>query len=579
MKLKKITAALLAGVMCVGLLAGCGSKGDGNKEDSGDKITIRLLTRMAGTTPQVDIYNDILDEFKEKHPEVTIVDDSQGDDSGDKITIRLLTRMAGTTPQVDIYNDILDEFKEKHPEVTIVDDSQGDESAFNNILSTDIASGTMANIFRIQGVANLSEYIDNGLILDVQPYLDEDPEWGGGFTEGALSYYQVPGKEGTYAIPMESGLIGVYYNKDLFDKAGVKEFPGGFTEGALSYYQVPGKEGTYAIPMESGLIGVYYNKDLFDKAGVKEFPETWTEFLDAIKKLKDSGVIPIAMGTQTTYMAGHLHDQIFYKWLGTDAAKKLGSRDMKWTDPEVVETLQFVQDLIDAGAFDKNAAGFYKWLGTDAAKKLGSRDMKWTDPEVVETLQFVQDLIDAGAFDKNAAGMTDNIAMTQFQQGEAAMVITGPWNIGTFEDPAETPVCDSIEVAKFPYFEEKPEFKNEDMQTLSPYMISGKLEGKELELTLELVKMLTDKEAAKRFAEEAAFLIPRTDIELDDSVTSPLFAKNVELGGTSEGIGVDVFDFDPLSSMQDRTRNSISSMFTGEKPEDVAKEIQSEIDK
>ena len=54
--------------------------------------------------------------------------------------------------------------------------------------------------------------------------------------------------------------------------------------------------------------------------------------------------------------------------------------------------------------------------------------------------------------------------------------------------------------------------------------------------------MLTDKDAAKRFAEEAAFLIPRTDIDLDESAISPLFAKNVELGGTSEGIGVDVFD-------------------------------------
>ena len=32
MKLKRITAALLAGVMCVGLLAGCGSKKiDGTK--------------------------------------------------------------------------------------------------------------------------------------------------------------------------------------------------------------------------------------------------------------------------------------------------------------------------------------------------------------------------------------------------------------------------------------------------------------------------------------------------------------------------------------------------------------------
>lgn len=102
--------------------------------------------------------------------------------------------------------------------MTIVDDSQGDESAFNNILSTDIASGTMANIFRIQGVANLSEYIDNGLILDVQPYLDEDPEWGGGFTEGALSYYQVPGKEGLMRFRWNR-LIGVYYNKDLFEKA------------------------------------------------------------------------------------------------------------------------------------------------------------------------------------------------------------------------------------------------------------------------------------------------------------------------------------------------------------------------
>ncbi len=138
--------------------------------------------------------------------------------------------------------------------------------------------------------------------------------------------------------------------------------------------------------------------------------------------------------------------------------------------------------------------------------------------------------------------MTDNIAMTQFQQGEAAMVITGPWNIGTFEDPAETPVCDSIEVAKFPYFEEKPEFKNEDMQTLSPYMISGKLEGKELELTLELVKMLTDKDAAKRFAEEAAFLIPRTDIDRM-KVRSLHCCQKCRAWRNIWGIGVDVFDF------------------------------------
>ena len=116
------------------------------------------------------------------------------------------------------------------------------------------------------------------------------------------------------------------------------------------------------------------------------------------------------------------------------------------------------------------------------------------------------------------------------------------------------------------------------MQTLSPYMVSGKLQGKELDLTIELLKMLTNKDAAKRYAEEAAFLIPRTDIDLDESKCSPLFVENVKLGGTSTGIGVDIFDFDPLTSMQDRTRNSIVSMFTGATAEAAAQEIQGEVD-
>lgn len=438
MKIKKVMALTLAGVLSLSTLTACGSKTDSaGKELSDEKVTIRLLTRMAGTSTQVGIYNDIINEFKSKHPEVTIIDDSQGD-----------------------------------------------ESAFNNILTTDIASGTMANIFRIQGVANLSDYIDNGLLLNLQPYLDADKEWSGGFTEGSLSYYQVPGHEGTYAIPMESGLIGVYYNEMLFKKA-----------------------------------------------GIEKFPETWEQLLDAIAKLKENGIIPIAMGAQSTYMAGHLHDQIFYKWMGTEAAKLLGNREMKWTDEGVVQTLQFEKDLIDAGAFDPSAAG-----------------------------------------------ITDNIALTQFQQGEAAMVITGPWNISTFTDKSATPVSDNVKVAKFPYFEEKPEFKNQDMQILSPYMVSGKLEGKELDLTIELLKMLTGKEAAKRFAEEAAFLIPRTDLDLDKSKCTDLFMQNVEIGGTSEGIGVDVFDFDPLTSMQDRTRNSIVSLFTGASAQDAAAVIQAEID-
>ncbi|NMB12188.1 MAG: ABC transporter substrate-binding protein, partial [Firmicutes bacterium] len=40
------------------------------------KIEISLLTRMAGTTPQVDIFKDILEEFAAKYPDVVIIDQS-----------------------------------------------------------------------------------------------------------------------------------------------------------------------------------------------------------------------------------------------------------------------------------------------------------------------------------------------------------------------------------------------------------------------------------------------------------------------------------------------------------------------
>ena len=41
---------------------------------------------------------------------------------------------------------------------------------------------------------------------------------------------------------------------------------------------------------------------------------------------------------------------------------------------------------------------------------------------------------------------------------------------------------------------------------------------------------------------------------------------------------MDVFDFDPIPSMMDRTRNSIVSMFIDASAEDAANEIQAEID-
>lgn len=46
----------------------------------------------------------------------------------------------------------------------------------------------------------------------------------------------------------------------------------------------------YGVQMFPWVVGFFYNKDLFQQAGITETPETWTEFMEACQKLKDAGI-------------------------------------------------------------------------------------------------------------------------------------------------------------------------------------------------------------------------------------------------------------------------------------------------
>ncbi len=52
----------------------------------------------------------------------------------------------------------------------------------------------------------------------------------------------------------------------------------------------------YCIPLDIVETGIYYNKDLFAKAGVTEFPKTWAEMEEVLKRFKDMNLIPMTSG-------------------------------------------------------------------------------------------------------------------------------------------------------------------------------------------------------------------------------------------------------------------------------------------
>ncbi len=74
--------------------------------------------------------------------------------------------------------------------------------------------------------------------------------------------------------------------------------------GALSIYAYKGKQ--YGVPWDMGMIGVWYNKALFSKAGISVPPATWADFLADVTKLKTAGIVPLAIAGKDEWPAMHL---------------------------------------------------------------------------------------------------------------------------------------------------------------------------------------------------------------------------------------------------------------------------------
>ncbi|WP_183294670.1 extracellular solute-binding protein [Cellulomonas cellasea] len=73
--------------------------------------------------------------------------------------------------------------------------------------------------------------------------------------------------------------------------------------GSVAGWQVDGK--TYALPFSLGVVGFWYNKALFQQAGITEPPATMADLIAAADKLKAAGIEPISVGAGDKWPAAH----------------------------------------------------------------------------------------------------------------------------------------------------------------------------------------------------------------------------------------------------------------------------------
>ena len=177
-----------------------------------------------------------------------------------------------TTAEKDkaVFQGIADAYMAAHPNVKI-NITVLENEAFKTKLATSIQSGQVPDLFQ---------------------------SWGGGIM----------------ASQADAGML-----KDI--TADVASWKDTVNPGAMSIYSYKGKQ--YGVPWDMGMIGVWYNKDLFAKAGITAPPATWEDFLADVSKLKAAGITPLAIAGKDKWPSMHLWTYLLLRSGGSDSLAQM----------------------------------------------------------------------------------------------------------------------------------------------------------------------------------------------------------------------------------------------------------------
>lgn len=273
------------------------------------KKTISMLLAAAMTVSMgVSVYAE---EDAPKKALEQSTEDGEQLCGGREVTISVLTKDAINDARGIANTKIFDMFMEKYPNITIVDESVTG-TAFDEKFTTAIASGNAPDFIQNYGVAQIWPLVEQGKIVDLQPFMDADKGWSDNLTN------------------LET-LEGLW----TFEDKGV--------------------EGTYAAIRDIYCMGLFYNKELFEEYKL-EVPETLSEFEAVCEEFLKHDIIPMPLGANTVWRGGHMYTTLAMAMYGGGLEKDLTSRKQKWSDEQMLSVFQKLKDWQDRGFFGPNIA-------------------------------------------------------------------------------------------------------------------------------------------------------------------------------------------------------------------------------
>lgn len=263
------------------------------------------------------------------------------------------------------------------------------------------------------------------------------------------------------------------------------EWRDSFQKDSLTGMQT--EDGIFGIPHSGYMEGMFYNQAILDEYDLS-VPTTYSELVECVKTLHAAGVTTFALGAKDGWPIAMYANFLMDRAAGYD---------------------QYVKMCEDPDATMEN--DMYR----DAYTKF-------------------QELAELGAFSESTLGQSQDDAKSQFIRGEAAMMVTGSWDVGIFDEADNGEFVKNVGVTTFPAFEDG---KGEHQDSIcggygKTFCIAESASDIQKAAAIEFIKFMNNSTVSKSYLEDAGLFTACVPEELDMDKVSPLMREVVNMSDT-----------------------------------------------
>lgn len=242
----------------------------------------------------------------------------------------------------------IERYQKEFPNVKLTI-QQGDAGVSYAAAKVLIAGGTMADVF-VPGIWNYNEMIRDGVLMDLEPYIKRDQFNLTDFNETCINSLKSIKDGKLYGLPMGYNIQSLYYNKDMFDQAGLSYPP---ADGNYTWDDL--REWAKKLTLDKN--GNEAGTPNFDPNNTKQ----WGFYSMA--------VTPIAPGYEPILMA-----------FGGSTMTLPDRMKCNLEDPNSIKAWQFIQDMIwkdysmVSPLVNQEQRGDYRFINEQVAMMQGSHE-------------------------------------------------------------------------------------------------------------------------------------------------------------------------------------------------------------